>query len=200
MRSILFLFNAAGTGNTMRERPLTLAHRSGHIMLRNNLGDSNKGNGTPAAIAPRLGHRIREIRQELHHRHHTLPRYQVISVHEIQPSPTARAPLLSVTSDLYQERLYSRSRSSSLGDRLSAVREAIATSPYTWEDLATDGVKEWVEESVEDDVLLAAAVESLGELEPAEHPYLGKFTVERIYEILTTAEAAYWRRAVPWRS
>lgn len=165
-------------------------------MPRNNIGDSNKGNGTPAAIAPRPGHRIREIRQELHHRHHTLARYQVTN--PASHPPTGRAPVVSVTSDEYQALLYARSRGTNPRDRLAAVREAIATSPYTWEDLAADGVKEWVEESIEDDVLLAAAVESLGSLGIDERPYLGKFAVERIYEILTTAEAAYWRRAVPF--
>ncbi|MFF2300722.1 hypothetical protein [Arthrobacter sp. NPDC058127] len=44
---------------------------------------------------------------------------------------------------------------------------------------------------------MAAAVESLGELDDAERAYLGKFTVERIYKILTTAEAAYWRKVFP---
>lgn len=34
----------------------------------------------------------------------------------------------------------------------------------------------------------------LGDLTIDECPYLGKFTVERIYERLTNAEAAYWRR------
>jgi hypothetical protein len=159
---------------------------------RNDIEDDNRGNHTHAAGAPRLGHRIREIRQQLDHRHHVWTRYRV--THAIPHSSTGRPPLMSVTSDDYQARLYSRSRSHSAGERLSAVREAIATSPYTWEDLAADGVKEWVEESIEDDVLLASALESLGELEPAERPYLGKFTVERIYEILTNAEAAYWRR------
>ncbi|MEV8150471.1 hypothetical protein AB0O52_20300 [Arthrobacter sp. NPDC080073] len=159
---------------------------------RNDIDGSNQGNRTHLAGAPRLGHRIREIRQQLDHRHHVLTRYQVART-SLHP-PSGRALLVSVTSDDYQARLYSSSRGSSIGVRLSAVREAIATSPYTWEDLAADGVKEWVEESIEDDVLLASALESLGELEPAERPYLGKFTVERIYEILTNAEAAYWRR------
>lgn len=83
--------------------------------------------------------------------------------------------------------------------RLAAVREAIATSPYVWEDLAADGVREWVEPSIEDDALLAAALVSLGALSVAERPYLGKFVVEEIYEILTSAEAAYWHRAVSTR-
>ncbi|MDQ0241450.1 hypothetical protein [Arthrobacter bambusae] len=166
-------------------------------MPRKLIGDGNKGNGTPAAIALRPGHRIREIRQQLHHRHGGSDRYQVTDAHAAPHSPSAKASLLAVTSDLYQERLYSRSRSHNARDRLSAVREAIATSPYTWEELSDDGVRDWLEPSVMDDVLLAAAVESLGELEPLERPYLGKFTVERIYEILSTAEAAYWRRAVP---
>jgi hypothetical protein len=106
---------------------------------------------------------------------------------------------MSVTSDAYQTRLYTKSRSANPRERLAAVREAVDTSPFTWEDLAADGVREWVEPSIEDDVLLAAALESLGDLAIEERPYLGKFVAERIYEILTTAEAAYWRRAVPVR-
>lgn len=106
---------------------------------------------------------------------------------------------MSVTSDAYQTRLYAKSRSTDPRVRLAAVREAVATSPYTWEDLAADGVKEWVEESIDDDVLLASALESLGALAPEERPYLGKYLTERIYEILTSAEAAYWRRIVPFQ-
>lgn len=161
-------------------------------MPRNNIGDSN---GTPAAIGLRPGRRIREIRQQHHHRHHTLTRYQV--THSAAHPPTGRTRLVSVTSDEYQRRLYTKSRSADPRERLAAVREAVATSPWTWEDLADDGVRDWVEPSVEDDILLAAALESLGDLAIEERPYLGKFTAERIYEILTNAEAAYWRRAVP---
>ncbi|WP_284762040.1 hypothetical protein [Arthrobacter sp. efr-133-R2A-63] len=162
----------------------------------NDIGDSNKSNGTSAVTTPRPGHRIREIRQQLHHRHHILTGYQV--THTAPHPPTSRA-LVSVTSDEYQTRLYTKSRSANLRERLTAVREAVATSPYTWEELTDDGVRDWVEPSVEDDVLLAAAVESLGTLETEERPFLGKFVAERIYEILTTAEVAYWRRAVPDR-
>lgn len=161
---------------------------------RNNIEDTDRGVHSPATDAPRPGHRIREIRREIHRRHPGSDRYRVTDAHAAPHSPLSRASLMSVTSDLYQERLYTKSRSRRLRDRLSAVREAIQTSPYTWEELAADGVKEWVEESVEDDVLLASALESLGELTSEERAYLGKFTVERIYEILTNAEAAYWRR------
>ncbi|MGO4856263.1 hypothetical protein [Arthrobacter sp. 2MCAF14] len=152
----------------------------------------------PAAGTPRLGHRIREIRQQLHHRHPTVTRYQVTDAHAA-PRPLALAPSMSVTSDAYQTRLYTMSRNHDTRVRLAAVREAIATSPYMWEDLVADGVKEWVEESIDDDVLLASALESLGSLTPEERPYLGKYVAERIYEILTNAEAAYWRRAVPFQ-
>lgn len=166
-------------------------------MASNDTEDGNRGNRTPAATSLRLGHRIREIRQQLHHRHHVLTRFQV--THTVLHPQTRRAPLLSVTSDEYQTSLYAKSRSTNPRERLAAVREAIATSPYAWEDLAADGVRDWVEPSIEDDVLLAAAVESLGDLTIEERPYLGKFTAERIYEILTNAEAAYWRQAVPAR-
>jgi hypothetical protein len=164
---------------------------------RNNIEDSSQGIHSLAAGAPRLGHRIREIRQLLHHRHHTLTRYQV--THPASHPPTGQAPVVSVTSDEYQTRLYTKSRDMNPRKRLAAVREAVATSPFTWEDLAADGVREWVEPSIEDDVLLAAAVESLGALALEERPYLGKFVAERIYEILTNAEAVYWRRVVPVR-
>ena len=180
----------------MKEGPTHRSTLGTPIMApRNDIEDSNQGDRTPAATTPRLGHRIREIRQQHHHRHHALTRYQV--THTAPHPPTGRAPLVSVTSDEHQTRLYTKSRSTDPRERLAAVREAIATSPYTWEDLAADGVREWVEPSIEDDVLLAAALESLGDLSIEERPYLGKFTVERIYEILTNAEAAYWRRAVP---
>ena len=69
--------------------------------------------------------------------------------------------------------------------RLAAVRDAIATSPYVWEDLADDGVREWVEPSIEDDALLAAALVSLGTLSAEERPYLGKFVVEQMPPALT---------------
>lgn len=54
-----------------------------------------------------------------------------------------------------------RSRSGNVKVRLAAAREAIASSPHVWEDLAADGVREWVEPSIEDDALLAAALVSL---------------------------------------
>lgn len=189
-------FNMADT-REYHEKGRTYWPRIGtFIMPRNNTGDSDAGNGSPAAVAPRLGYRIREIRQQLHHRH-TLTGYQI--THPAPRSPTGLAPLMSVTSDAYQERLYTKSRSTNTRARLSAVREAISTSPHTWEDLTNDGVREWVEPSVEDDSLLATAIDSLGNLEPDERPYLGKFVAERIYEILADAEAAYWRRVVPYR-
>src|SRR6478672_7042459 len=155
---------------------------------------NRRDNRIPGIATLRPGHRIREIRQDLHDRHPARARYQVIAA---QHSVAGGAPLVPPASDEYQIRLYTRSRSGDVRMRLAAVREAIATSPYTWEELADDGVREWVEPSIEDDVLLAAAIESLGALGVEERPYLGKFTVERIYEILTSAEAAYWRRAVP---
>ena len=144
----------------------------------------------------RLGHRIREIRQNLHNRHPFGARYQVIPAHRPFAS---EAPLAPPASDEYQVRLYTRSRSGDVSVRLSAVREAIATSPYVWEDLAADGVREWVEPSIQDDALLAAALVSLGTLSIEGRPYLGKFVVEQIYEMLTSAEAAYWQRAVSGR-
>jgi len=166
-------------------------------MASNDTEDGNRGNHTRAATSPRLGHRIREIRQQLHHRHHALTRYQV--THTTPYPPAGRPALMSVTSDEYQARLYVKSRNTNPKVRLASIREAIATSPYTWEDLTADGVREWVERSAEDDALVAAAVESLGDLELGERAYLGKFTVERIYEMLTDAEADFWYRALGTR-
>ena len=157
----------------------------------NDVEHSNQGNGRAVASDVRPGHRIREIRQDLRRRHHLQTGYQ------LAPAGGHRLPgnsRLAVSSDEYQARLYARSRSGDRRGRFTAVREAIATSPYTWEDLTADGVRDWVQESVGDDVLLAAALESLGELAPEERPYLGKFVVERMYEILTAAEARFWFR------
>lgn len=161
-------------------------------MARNDLENSTQNKSNLIAAA-RPGHRIREIRQDLRRRHHIYTGYQL--AHPAAPHPAAPSPLLPVTSDEYQTRLYRRSRSADRPERFAAAREAIATSPYTWEDLAIDGVQDWLKESIDDDVLLAAALESLGELTPEERPYLGKFVVERMYEVLTAAEARFWFKA-----
>jgi hypothetical protein len=153
-----------------------------------------RGNRTPAVTSARVGHRVREIRQQVHERHHAETRYRV--AHAAARTPAGRAPVMLVSSDEYQIRLYTRSRSTEPGARLAAVREAIATSPYTWEELAADGVREWIEESLKDGALVAAAAESLGDLEPVERAYLGKFTAERIYEMLRDAEADFWYRTL----
>ncbi len=55
---------------------------------RNDIEDDNRGNHAHAAGAPRLGHRIREIRQQLDNRHHVLTRYRV--THAV-PRSTNRA-------------------------------------------------------------------------------------------------------------
>ena len=161
------------------------------MAANNDVEHSNQGSGR-AVVELRPGHRIREIRHELRRRHHLQSGYQLAHAGGHRPSGPA---VLAVSSDEYQARLYARSRSGDRQRRFAAVREAIATSPYTWEDLAADGVRDWVEESVSDDVLLAAALESLGELTPEERPYLGKFVVERMYEILSDAQARYWFQA-----
>jgi len=158
--------------------------------------DSGRDEHTPGISTLRPGHRIREIRQTLHDRHPVRARYQVIPAHH---PPVSGAPFAAPTSDEYQIRLYWRSRNGDVRARLAAVREAIETSPYVWEDLAADGVREWVEPSIQDDSLLAAALVSLGALNVEERPYLGKFVVERIYEMLTSAEATYWHRAASAR-
>ena len=161
---------------------------------RNNIHHSNHGSRTtPAATTPRPGHRIREIRQDLHQRHHhAQDRYRLTPAGSF--AVTGRPPILPVTSEEYQVLLYVKSRGTNPRECLRAAREAVATSPHTWEDLTADGVRERVEDSLGDDALLAGALESLGELEARDRPYLGKFTAERIDEILTDAEAAYWYR------
>lgn len=128
-------------------------------MARNDLENSNQDNSIPIAAAAGPGHRIREIRQDLRRRHHIHTGHQL--AHTAAHGPTMPAPLLPATSDEHQTRLYTRSRA----DRrecFAAARETIATSPYTWKDLSADGVRDWVEESVGDDALVAAALESLG--------------------------------------
>ena len=162
------------------------------MAANNDVEDSNQGGGRAVSAELRPGHRIREIRQELRRRHHLQSRYHL--AHTVGHWPPGPA-VLAVASDEYQARLYARSRSEDRKERFAAVREAITTSPYTWEDLAADGVQDWLEESVRDDVLLAAALESLGELAPEERPYLGKFTVERMYEILAAEQVRYWFQA-----
>ena len=159
---------------------------------RNDIEDINRDNRTPAAMPSRLGHRIREIRHQLSLRHHGANRYHVTPAHPAPRPPAGRVPVFALSSDEYQASVYMRSRSTNRRERLTAVREAIATSPYTWEDMTADGVREWVEESIGDDVLVASAVESLGDLESGQFPYLGKFTAEMIYEMLVDKEAAYW--------
>lgn len=157
----------------------------------NDIEHGNQGGGRAVASDLPPGHRIREIRHDLRRRHHLQSGYQLAHAGGHRPP---RPAVLAVASDEYQVRLYERSRSGDRRGLFAAVREAIATSPYTWEDLSADGVRDWVEESVGDDVLLASALESLGELAPEERPYLGKFMVERMYEILTAAEARFWFR------
>lgn len=188
-----------GPSTSIRARPTmeegsSVGRLSGQVMAPHNA--NRRDNRTPGTATLRPGHRIREIRQDLHDRHPARARYQVIAA---QHSVAGGAPLVPPASDEYQIRLYTRSRSGDVRVRLAAVREAIATSPYVWEDLADDGVREWVEPSIEDDVLLSAALVSLGTLSAEERPYLGKFVVEEIYEILTSAEAEYWHRAVSGR-
>lgn len=181
------------TGPIMR-KGTPIGRLSGQVMAPHNA--NRRDNRIPGIATLRPGHRIREIRQDLHDRHPARARYQVIAAHHPLAGGAALAP---PASDEYQIRLYTRSRSGDVRVRLAAVREAIATSPYVWEDLADDGVREWVEPSIEDDALLAAALVSLGTLSAEERPYLGKFVVEQIYEMLTSAEAAYWQRAVSGR-
>lgn len=123
IRSKVFLFNATEVGNTMREGATRWPLVGTDIMApRVDIGDNNKSSGTPAAIAPRLGHRIREIRRQVDHRHHALGRYQ--GAHTGPHPPDRPAGLLSVTSDEYRTLLYTRCRGTDPRERLSAVREA----------------------------------------------------------------------------
>lgn len=152
----------------------------------------------PRALGETLGVRAAggpgraAVREELHQRHHAA-RYQITHTAERQNRPA----IVHVISDEYQTRLYMLTRSTDPKERMAAAREAVATSSHTREDFTTDGAREWVEESIHNDELVAAAVDSLGTLETVERPYLGKFTAELIYELLTDAEADFWYRF--WR-
>ncbi|MCR1163290.1 MULTISPECIES: hypothetical protein [Micrococcaceae] len=123
----------------------------------------------------RPGHRISEIRRHLHDRHPGRARYQVIPTHH---PPAGGASFAAMASAEYQTHLYWRSRKRDVRVRLAAIREAIAASPHVWDDLSADGVQEGVESSIEDDALLVAAVDSLGDLNAEERPYFGKFLAE----------------------
>ncbi len=138
------------------------------------------------------GHGLRETLQHVLH-----PRRG----HDLHPANTASSPIARVlagdtgfaASDEYQVVLYERARGRVREERLAAVREAITTSPHTWEDLRGDSVRERVEESIDNDADLENALAEVGELEPEDRPYLGKFLAETIYEKIVDAEADFWR-------
>lgn len=96
------------------------------------------------------------------------------------------------TTDEYQASLYQQTLSIVPDERFAAAREAIATSPYTWEDLGGEGVKELIESAIEDEAILNKALAEVGELEGDAQALLGKFTAEVVNEIIVGAEAAFW--------
>ena len=157
-------------------------------MAKRNGIESSKGpGGTPTWP----GYGIRQIRRDLRQRHLCRTNYQVAGTSGHRSAGSL--PTLAKSSDTYQAHLYAMSRSSSQRARLLAVREMIATSPYTWEDLPVEGSRERIERAAEDDALLTVAVDSVGELKAEERPYLGKFVAEQIHEMLAEADADYWR-------
>ena len=84
-------FNTSQDREYHEEKAHTPAQRTRQIMPpRNDIEDSSQGIHSSAAGAPRLGHRIREIRQQLHHRHPTLARYQVTDAHAASHPPSGR--------------------------------------------------------------------------------------------------------------
>lgn len=97
------------------------------------------------------------------------------------------------TSADYQIFLYEQTLSIIPDERFAAAREAIATSPFTWEDLdSTEGVRELIEQAIEDEAILNKAIAEVGELAGAERALLGKFVAEAVNEIIVEAEASYW--------
>lgn len=96
------------------------------------------------------------------------------------------------TTDEYQASLYRQTLSIVPDERFAAAREAIATSPYTWEDLGGDGVQDLIETAIEDDAILNRALAEVGELDGDEQSLLGKFTAEAVNEIIVEAEATFW--------
>lgn len=92
----------------------------------------------------------------------------------------------------YQIHLYEQTLSIVPDERFAAAREAIATSPHTWEELGGEGVKELIESAVEDEAILNKALAEVGELVGEQREFLGKYVAEAINEIIVEAEASFW--------
>lgn len=103
------------------------------------------------------------------------------------------------TSTDYQAHLYEQTLSIVPDERFAAAREAVATSPYTWEELGGEGVKELIESAIEDEAVLNKALAEVGELEGEQQAYLGKYVAEAVNEIIVEAEASYWLSAIRGR-
>lgn len=95
------------------------------------------------------------------------------------------------TSD-YQISLYDQTLSIVPDERFAAAREAVATSPHTWEELGGEGVKELIESAIEDEAVLNKALAQVGELDGEQREFLGKFVAEAVNEIIVEAEASFW--------
>lgn len=137
------------------------------------------------------GHGFREMLQHFLH-----PRrgHDHDPANTVSPPEPVRAEETGFSDrDEYQVRLYERAHGRVREERLAAAREAITTSPHTWEDLWADGVRERVEETMDNDAALEKALTDIGELEPEDRPYFGKFLAEVIDENLVEAEADSWR-------
>lgn len=96
------------------------------------------------------------------------------------------------TSTEYQTGLYEQTLSIVPDERFAAAREAVATSPHTWEELGGEGEKDLIEAALEDDAILNKALADVGELEGEQRSYLGKYVAEAINEIIVEAEASRW--------
>ena len=131
------------------------------------------------------GRGLRETLQHVLHPQHGDDHHPANTV----PPPFVRDP----AGDAYQAWLYGQAHGRVREERLAAAREAVTTSPHTWEDLRGDGVREWVESTLDNDAALEEALTDLGDLEAEDRPYFGKFLAEMISENLVEAEADYWR-------
>lgn len=103
------------------------------------------------------------------------------------------------TSTDYQTHLYDQTLSIVPDERFAAAREAVATSPHTWEELGGEGVRELIESAIEDEAVLNKALAEVGELEGEQRAYLGKYVAESVNEIIVEAEASYWLSAIRGR-
>jgi hypothetical protein len=73
-------------------------------------------------------------------------------------------------------------------ERAAAGRQAIADCPEAFEELHGEGDRELVEHAAASDDNVNAALDTIGELNADEAPYLGKFLAEQLVEDAIQAE------------